>query len=277
MIEGLMVGIEAMVAGLDGMYGVVVIAPDGQTLYSRNAGTQVQSASLYKLLIMVEVYRQVERGIINFDDPVELASGFFHEVEYDDPFQSSDIGSTYSVEELLYPMITVSSNVAAFALLNLVGNWNINATAAALGLTASEIRWMPALASVAGPAVASYAALFQEAPTADEALNVTDAGDMALLFRLLVEKRVVSPEYSQEMLDLLAGQVVNDRLPGLLPGDAVVAHKTGNVDNVSHDAGVIYAPNGPFVVAVLTQDALAGEAVNFMQELALKVYRYGSR
>jgi beta-lactamase class A len=125
------------------------------------------------------------------------------------------------------------------------------------------------------PALASWASVEPTeplAPTADEAFNVTSAADIALLFRLLIAGEVVSPEASATMLDLLSGQVVNNRLPAKLPADVQVAHKTGNIDNVVHDAGVIFAPAGPVVVVVLTADAIEWEAIEFMQDLALLVY-----
>ena len=278
--------IDALIEGREGLYEVVV-GPPGAQLYERNAGEQVQSASLYKLLIMVEVYHQLDAGIIAPDDSVFLDAGFFKEAGFDDPFGPNEIGSTVTVEELLRPMVALSSNVAAFALLDLVGNVNVNRTAAELGMTASEIRWMPALGAgsveAAPPSkLASYAGLFGQAPTplpptADEAFNVTSAADTALLFSLLLDGRVVNREASDAMLDLLAQQVVNDRLPALLPPGTVVAHKTGNIDNVNHDVGVIYTPAGPIVVVVLTRDALEWEAVEFMRELAALVYSFGLR
>lgn len=273
--------IDMLVEGRQGSYGVVVIDQDGETVYSVNAERQMQSASLYKLLIMVEVFRQIEDGVIVLDDPVVMNRGFFKEAGFDDPFDDSYIGATVTVEELLRPLIVLSSNVAAFALLDLVGNVSINQTVADLGLTASEIRWMPVL-EAGSLELASYAGIFRQTPTeppptADEAFNVTSAADMALLFRLLVEGRVVSSEASEAMLDLLAAQVVNDRLPALLPSGTIVAHKTGNIDNVIHDAGVIYTPSGPVVTVVLTEDALEWEAVEFMRELALLAYEAGSR
>jgi beta-lactamase class A len=268
--------VEALLDEREGLYEVVVIDPDGETVFSLNADEQLQAASLYKLLIMVEIYRQIEEEIIELDDEVFMYGGFFKEAGYDDPFDPSYIGSTLTVEQLLRPMVALSSNVAGFALLHVAGNENINATAASLGLTASEIRWMPALrGSSTDEALASYAWLQPEATSVsvEDAYNVTCAADVALLLRLLVDGRVVSPEASEDMLQLLAAQVVNDRLPALLPDDVVVAHKTGNIDNVIHDAGVIYTSSGPAVVVVLTAGAPEWQAVEFMRELALLVYQ----
>lgn len=278
-IDEFLIGIEHLVEGREGLYQIVVIGPDGEPQYRLNDDVQVQAASLYKLLIMVEVFQQIEDGRLALDQPVRLESGFFVEAGFDDPFDDSYIGSEVPVEDLVRPMVMFSSNVAAYALLNLVGNANINATVAGLGLTQTEIRWMPAhRTGGAEPAksVARYAQVPPETPNPEDAFNVTSAADMALLFRLMIEGNVVSPEASEAMLELLKGQVVKNRLPALLPPGAAVAHKTGNIDNVVHDVGVIFTPAGPAVVVVLTADAIEWEAIEFMQELALLVYEHGS-
>ncbi len=272
--------IDRLLSDRTGDYHVVVSGLDGTLSYDHRAGEQVQAASLYKLLIMVEVFQQVEDGLLLMEDPVELDADFFAEAGYDDPFGPETVGSTVIVDDLLRPMVMYSSNVAGYALLDLVGNWNVNATARAYGLTASEIRWMPQRSDDGAGAPlgssAAYASFYQDAVVAaDEAFNVTTANDMATLFEGLIAGEIVSPVASAEMLDILAGQVVNDRLPSLLPFRVTVAHKTGNIDNVIHDAGVVYAPQGPVVVVVLTASASEWEVVEFMGELGLMAYRHG--
>jgi len=165
-------------------------------------------------------------------------------------------------------MITSSSNVAAAALLSRVGNLNINTTMADLGLTDTEIRWMP------GAGLSAYPWTEEELAGSPDDLvyNVTTASDMDLLFRKLLDGEVVSPRASAEMLDLLKEQQVNDRLPVRLPANTVVAHKTGNLDGLYHDVGVIYTPAGPAIVTVLTDKAEEFEAVGFMARLGELVY-----
>src|SRR5690606_5749471 len=88
-----------------------------------------------------------------------------------------------------------------------------------------------------------------------DAPHVTTAADMAKLMSLLLTGEAIDPVSDQEMLDLLARQRINDRLPARLPDGTTVAHKTGNLGNLVHDIGVIYAPKEPVIVAVLTRDA----------------------
>ena len=75
------------------------------------------------------------------------------------------------------------------------------------------------------------------------------------------------------MLKLLMRQAVADRFPVLLPKTTVIAHKTGNLPGVIHDAGVIYTPTGPVVLAALAQDVPdEPRASAILQQLALVVY-----
>lgn len=323
-----------------GFVEVVIARPDGEFIVDINGSEPMEAASLYKLGIMVEVYHQRELGLLSFDDGVLLEPGYFTEGE--DVFGYADIGSVVDVDTLLHAMITQSSNVAAAALLALVGNDAINATLASLGIVNTEIRWMPDPAAEPAatdetPAVdasdedptsdaedtpvddapvdSGDEAPPDETPTtdipaedatepsgsagqpvfvaavnpaypawgtgrddarADGALNVTTAEDIAWLYILLLRGEIMAPAVCQEMLDLLAQQEINDRIPAYLPGDAIVAHKTGNLDGLVHDAGVIYAPSGPIVVVVLTEDIDEGVAVDLIAQVALAAYEAAS-
>lgn len=264
--------INAMLDGREGLYAIAIDGPGQNLKFRRAADEQIESASLYKLGIMVELFRMREEEDLDFEQPVVLRDVHFS--EGGDIYDESQIGDEIPIGDLLRNMITFSSNVAGWALLDFTGNEPVNATLRDLGLRNTEIRWRPRAGSDP-PDMASYAALPGISATvrADQAFNVTTAGDMALLFKLLLAGQVVSPEASVEMLDLLAEQKINNRLPALLPPDVRVAHKTGNLPpDLTHDAGVIYAPAGPVVVAVLTEGVPEWGATVFMQELALLVY-----
>lgn len=312
--------VERLIAETPATVGAVVALPDGQVLFEHQAGLAFESASLYKLGIMVELYRKRERGELSFDDTVVLQPAYF--VEGADAYGYGDLGAAVPVSDLLWAMINVSSNVASHALLAVTGSANINATMASLGLSETVIRWDPpaALADMPAPepepspkptptaepaeeaeiveaatatptpeahhllddgmAIVTPHLLTADAPEmdarqlrADAALNATTPADMARLFQLLLAGQVVSPAASQEMLDLMAGQLINDRFPARLPAGTRVDHKTGNLDGLLHDAGVIYTPGGPVVVVVMADQIQSHYAVvQLMQTIALLAY-----
>ena len=271
--------------------GMVVALPDGTNLYENEADTEFESASLYKLGIMVELYRQRDIGDLSFDDLVTLYPGYFLEddsvYDYDDnAYDQIPVGT------LIDNMITLSSNVAATALLNVVGTDNVNATMASLGLDHTKILWYPVAGGDApGSQFTAHSGANNRSTTllslsardvplrgdayanVDGAYNITTPRDIATLFEMLVKGSVVSADASSEMLDLLAEQQINDRMPANLPDGTRVAHKTGDLDNSVHDAGVIFAPNGPIVVVVLSDQVENREAVvEFIQQVALLAY-----
>ena len=74
------------------------------------------------------------------------------------------------------------------------------------------------------------------------------------LLRLIAEERAFSPELSREMLDILHAQEFRNGIPARLPRAVRVAHKTGEISTIAHDAGVVYPPGRkPYVIAILTE------------------------
>ncbi len=318
--QALATAIADLVSDTDGLVEVVVSLPDGTIMSEINSYEPIEAASLYKLDVMVELFAQREMGELSFDEELVLDPAYF--LEEDSVFGEADIGSALSIETLLQAMITLSSNVAATALLARVGNENVNLTMASLGLTNTEIRWSPDNAPD-GPVFDEEEPVIEEpeqpvdeepveepteeaAPTveeepteeegrstgrsllrgtghlplldprADAALNVTNAADMAALYLMLINGQIISDAASQEMLVLLEDQQINDRLPAYLPADTVVAHKTGNLDGLIHDAGIIFAPAGPIIVVVLTEDVDELQAIDLIATVARLAYDAGS-
>lgn len=253
--------LDALLDNRTGSYSVVVASADGYALYARGEDAAHEAASLYKLAVMVEVYRQRESGRLAFDDLVLIEP----EHLIGSPADTLYLGQEVPVDLLLHQMIVWSSNVAGWALLDLVGIGQVNRTLAGLGLTSTFIETRP-IPSLGGTV---------DADDWDRP-HLTTAADLARLYRLLLDGRVVSPAASAEMLDLLARQSISNRLPAYLPWDTVVAHKTGNLRGIVHDAGVIFAPNGPLIVVVLTGQVVEWEAAEVIARIGLLVYGFGS-
>ncbi len=285
--------IAPLIAEAPAHIGIVIDLPDGSTLYQNEADTLFDAASLYKLGIMVEVYRQRDAGQLSFDDVVTLYPGYFLE---DDSVYGYDFNvyDDIPVGTLLSNMITLSSNVAATALLDLVGTDSVNATMESLGLNNTKILWYPsaqadesivtAVSKVIasnGPGTRFLSTKLTIADTTGgvnfvpgDAVDVTTPSDIARLFQELVNGTVISPQTSAEMLNLLADQQINDRLPAALPDGTRVAHKTGDLDNSVHDAGIIFAPDSPIVVVVMSDEVENREAiVALIQQIALLTFQ----
>jgi beta-lactamase class A len=282
------VDIAKLVANLllleDGVYGVVLMQPDGTVIYKQNADLPFIAASLYKLVVMVDFYKSRELGEIDFEQWVTLEQSFFPVFEGDDEdvyFDSTMVGADVQITELLQAMITLSSNVAARALLSLTTPEVLNEIAANLGMANTHLLlemkdvdpWPPDSISGDNPAATEEALRFVAQMGKTGVINLTTPADIATFFMELANREIVSPEASDEMLQMLEQQEINDRLPALLPDGTVCAHKTGDLVNVVHDAGIVDGQGGPVIVTVLTEAVPDHErTIKVIQRLGLIAY-----
>jgi len=212
---------------------VAVDLTDGARCLS-NPTEEFPTASLYKLVVMAEAFRQREAGDLTFRSNLTVTAAD----HIDDPAEFRPPGSySVSIEEGMERMIQLSDNGAATALRLRLGDDRVAAAPAGLSLMSTHL-------------TGEYR---------------TNAADIAQFLVKLHGGRVVSAEASAEMVELLAGQTINDRLPVGLPAGARIAHKTGNLDAYSHDAGIVYTAGGDFVIVVLTE---AKESVTAAYDLS---------
>ena len=237
--------IAATLSSFSGVAAVIVADPLRGAHYRYDADRVFPAASLYKLAVMVEAYRQAEAGQISLEQPIVVG-----DQDLGDGGEETPAGTSLSVSDAIERMITISDNSCAHALLDLLDTASVNATAAGLGLADTRINM----------------ALDLNEQTAG--FNTTTAADMERLFSGLVNGAVVSPHASADMLGVLGRQRVNDRLPAGLPDGTPVAHKTANLNDIAHDAGVIATAFGPRVVVVLTAGADYADVIALTAEIA---------
>lgn len=225
---------------------------DGDTTiqWSYNGDRYFHAASTMKLGVLLGVMRDVERGDLTLDAPVHIRNRFTSIVNQEpfmldlgrdaDPDVYGHLGKTLSVRELAFWMITKSSNLATNLLVDIVGIPKIQQA-----LDELEIDGVKILRGVEDQ-VAFQAGLNNE---------VTANGLLKLL-RIIADRKAYSPEASQEMLNIMLEQQYRSGIPAGLPKAARVAHKTGNISTVHHDAGIIFLEGRqPYVLVVLTQFA----------------------
>ncbi len=240
----LVVQVDGLVRAFPGDAAVYVADPNAAApLYTHEADQEFLAASLYKLGILIEVETRVDAGTLGYDDAIEIGS---EDITDDGSFEPA--GTVMTIDEALESMITVSDNGTALAFWRLLGPAKVDATLERIGLGGFHV------------ALDDY----------DD--NTVTARAVGELLTQLARRRLVSPAASDRMLARLERQQVNDRLPAQLPPDAVVAHKTGNLGGVTHDAGIVFTPSGPRIVVGLTANAAEDEADQFLAGLGSLVY-----
>jgi beta-lactamase class A len=214
------------------------------------------AASTMKVPVMIQLYRMVDAGTLSLDTKITLKNEFTSIVDGSpyalDMADDSDsslyarVGQPVPVSELIYLMITRSSNLATNVLIDLAGPAQVTKTMHELG--ASHIRVLRGVEDI--PA---YRAGL---------INTVTAHDLALVLAAIAQDRAASPASCKAMIAILLKQEFDDGIPAGLPPHTPVAHKTGWVDGlVDHDAAIVYPPAGtPYVLVVLHQGS-AGDSV----------------
>ena len=231
--------------GRPGTYGLVVLDLATGGRYSVNPGRAFPPASLYKLLVLAEVYRQIEVGRLALTDRLTIEPA---DATIGEPEGGVALGEEVTIERAIEAIAQVSSNNAAQALMRRLGPETIAGSPGRLGLTGTRFRGV------------------------DDDQAVTTADDLAGFFERLVQGEIVSHWVSQQILDQLARSRLKDRLPAELPAGTIVAHKTGDLEGVVHDAGIVYGPRGPIVVVFLSEDVGNGQASRDLRRLARVIY-----
>jgi len=214
-----------------------------------NADRWYHAASTIKVPILLGVFAAIDRGDLLPHSRVHVRNRFLSVVE-GVPFRVESgrdansavhnaIGKMMRVDELAYHMITTSSNLATNLLLGVIGPDSVNRTLRDLDLDDGlELR----------------RGVEDELAFEHQINNRVTADGLLRVLVMLAEGKVFSPALSRRMMDILHGQEFNQGIPARLPKGARVAHKTGEISTIAHDAGVIYLPKRkPYALVVLSE------------------------
>lgn len=239
-----------MVRSLPGEIGLVIRDTVTGEEISWGRDTPVVAASVIKILVMAEAFRQKEAGILNFREEIT--------VRKEDKLPSCGAltylhdGISVQIGDLVTLMIILSDNTATNLLIDLLGQENICQMCGALGLKHTFLRRK----------------LFMEELSRRGIENTISAGDMARVMELLLEGKVVNREASEGMLQILSNQRLNGKMPFYLHDRGIrCAHKTGEDDGITHDVGIIYAGH-PVVFCFVSQHTDVPAAERVIQDAA---------
>lgn len=225
-------------------YSLTVKNLKTQEVFNINENKKVSSASTIKILIMAEIMNQVEKGVLSLKQRIKVRAE--DRIEYS-ILSMLDDENTYSLRDVVTLMIVQSDNTATNILIDIAGMDNINTFINQIGLnnTILQRRMLDFTAKQAGRD------------------NLTSAGDMAIFLELLYNGKIVNNYYSTLMLDILRLQLDRTMMYMNIPDNVVIAHKSGELDFLDHEVGIIYAEKGDFIFSMLTWEA---ESNNFARK-----------
>lgn len=237
-----------------GARAVAVAFHDYQTdtAWSLRGGQWFHAASAMKIAVLVALHHEAAAGRIELDAWLHVRNRFTSRVDAEafrvakerdaDAVVQAQVGKMMRLRELAERMIVASSNLATNLLIDLLGPQAIREALAEHGVSGIEV-----LRGVED----------QRAHEAGLNNRATAEGLLSLL-KMLQDPGRLKPEMAQEMIEVLQRQELTGGLPlGLPPevrANARVAHKTGEISTVAHDAGLIFLPErAPFALVVLTE------------------------
>jgi beta-lactamase class A len=238
--------IQKRIADSHADVGIAFRTVDGKTEWFFHADDSFHAASTMKVPVMIELYRQVQSGKLKLSDPLTIHNEFHSIVDGSpyklDPSDDSETdlykaeGQTRTLTELCELMITVSSNLATNLIIEKLGVENIRAAVHSLNADGMYV-----LRGV------------EDTKAFEKGLNnTTSARALQILLASIADSTAAGPDASQQMLAILERQKFNEGIPAGLPPGTKVAHKTGEITKIHHDAAIVYAPR-PFVLVILVR------------------------
>lgn len=208
----------------------------------------LHAASTMKIPVMMALFQMVDSGELKLTDPIPVRNEFESIVDGSkyslDPKEDGDpelyqaLGQTRPLEELIRRMIVRSSNLATNLLIEKIGASRANDLMRSLG--AYQIRVLRGVEDNK-----AYRAGLN---------NVVTAKDLAIALTALAKGETFTPASNAKMIEILKAQEFNEKIPAYLPQGTPIAHKTGDITGIHHDAAIVYPPGeAPYVLVILTE------------------------
>jgi beta-lactamase class A len=234
--------LEGVMQGYAGTAGVSVRNLRTGEQLSIRGGETFPSASLVKVPVLVALLDQVRRGNVRLDERMGMIAR--DRVGGSGVLQFMESGLPLTLGDAAWLMIVLSDNTATNLLLDKLNIRTVWEKMDSLGLPHTKIHSKTFIraTSLAPDSSVKYG------------LGVAVPDEMVRLFALLHEGRAVSPALDSLALRMLRANQDGSKLVRWLPEDVPVAHKSGDVDRARNDCGIIYGPDAPVAVCVMTRD-----------------------
>jgi beta-lactamase class A len=225
------------------------------TAWSSHGDEVFHAASTMKVPVMMALFKEIEAGRLSLDQPIEVRNAFtsifdgstfsIPPTEDSDPELHDLVGTSLPLEELIRRMIVRSSNLATNIVIELTGAARVTELMRELGAERMQV-----LRGV------------EDIPAYEAGMNNTaTANDLMITLRALAEGGERTQPAAVRMIQILLAQEFNEGIPAGLPEEIPVAHKTGSITNIYHDAAIVYpAGKSPYILVVLTGGADDEEA-----------------
>lgn len=253
-MSGIGADIERLAEACGGTVSVCVRDVRNAFDFSLNDDARMRSASTIKVPILIEALRQARDGLLDLNAEYSVPRGKC--CDGSGVLAHLHDGVILTLKDLLTLMIIVSDNTATNMVIDTVGVENVNSTLGGFGCSGMSL----------GRKMYDWEGMARGLD------NFVVAREMAELLARVARHEALGGEWDELVLSTMRAQQFSDELGLLLP-EGVLANKTGQVDGVVHDCGVVTTPEFCYSIAVFTKDApVAGEAKVMIGRISKAVF-----
>ncbi len=234
--------------------GVFLFDVDTGNYVDFNGDTTLAAASTIKTPILAAFFQAIDEGKIHLDDKITLKKE--HIAGGSGELQDQKPGTQFSTLEVANKMITISDNTATNMLIEILGGIDtLNDKFKQWGLNHTQLQnFLPDL----------------------EGTNKTTAKDLVNIMAQINQNQLISLKSRDRALNIMTQTRNDSLLPQGLEKGATIAHKTGTIDTIAADVGIIDMPNGKrYLLGVIVQHPKTkGKAEKFIRDVSSLVYKH---
>lgn len=258
--------IEALAVATGGIVGVSATQLSTGRHIGYHEDELFPTASVMKLPLLVTLYEDAGAGRVDLAERIVYREDT--RVAGSGVLQYLDDGLAPTLRDLAVLMMTVSDNTATDLLLDRVTKRRVEETMARHGLDSIRIPFairemLMELVDMDHREPGGYEELRRRlrlsvgsggrSMVPAEADRATPA-DLCRLLALIGTNAILGAAACDAIIELMKRIQSGTRIPGLLPKGTVVAHKTGSYRRLRNDVGIVYAPNGPYAIAICARE-----------------------
>jgi beta-lactamase class A len=240
--------IKARIAGFKGHVSLYAKHLETGASYSLTGDEPVRTASTIKFPIMIACFAEAAEGKLDLSEMVKLTAE--EKVSGSGILQDLTDGREYPLRDLIVLMIALSDNTATNLIINRITANTVNARMAKLGL--EQTRSMRKILGDGNKLKPFPSGVSEEGAKSENkkwGIGRSSPREMVTLLEKLYRGELVSKKASEEMLEILKKQRDHSSIARDLK-DTVVANKSGALDTLRSDAGIVYSKNGPIAMAI---------------------------
>ena len=253
-------------AHLDGAMGVAIRDLTSGETYLLHGDDIFPQASSIKITVLAQLYQQEQRGRRGEHGVARLADLYTVRAEDLVPDSFIMLGLTPGVtrvtnRDLATMMVAVSDNAATNVLIDHVGMQNVEQMLASIGLKNTHLQRK----------------MMDIAAARQGRENISTPREMMTLLEAIYRNKLFDKELTTDFFKVLSTPK-DSSIPKLLPPGLTIANKPGELEAVRNDSGIVFVPNRPFVICVMTtylHDEREGQRA--ISEIALAAYQYFDR